>query len=240
SWFFSFLFWVCSQVELELRAQVRRFIELTGHLPHHMDGHQHVHVLPDVREVFAQVLSDVRIPFTRVPMEPGLHSCPWVPAHLHTFYMEVEKDALDSIPVFKHHGIRSNLRILNIPEDNQDPTTFISKLLKDAMGDDIFPSPPELERAHRTAEPKPTAGHPPRPFILAFHRYQEKEVALRWSRQHEVNHQGTTLRISPDLSIALAKKRSTFNDVKEALCQRGVSFRLLLVVLKLHLREKST
>uniref|UniRef100_A0A3B3VBU9 Carbohydrate deacetylase n=1 Tax=Poecilia latipinna TaxID=48699 RepID=A0A3B3VBU9_9TELE len=95
-----------NQVELELRAQVRRFIELTGHLPHHMDGHQHVHVLPDVREVFAQVLSDVRIPFTRVPIEPGLHNCPWVPAHLHTFYMEVEKDALDSIPVFKHYGIR--------------------------------------------------------------------------------------------------------------------------------------
>lgn len=34
------------QVELELRAQVRLFRELTGHLPHHMDGHQHVHVLP--------------------------------------------------------------------------------------------------------------------------------------------------------------------------------------------------
>ncbi|XP_035986906.1 carbohydrate deacetylase isoform X3 [Fundulus heteroclitus] len=34
------------QVELELRAQVRRFVELTGHLPYHMDGHQHVHVLP--------------------------------------------------------------------------------------------------------------------------------------------------------------------------------------------------
>ncbi|XP_047237365.1 carbohydrate deacetylase isoform X3 [Girardinichthys multiradiatus] len=34
------------QVELEVRAQVRRFVELTGHLPFHMDGHQHVHVLP--------------------------------------------------------------------------------------------------------------------------------------------------------------------------------------------------
>lgn len=34
------------QVELELRAQVRLFTELTGHLPLHMDGHQHVHVLP--------------------------------------------------------------------------------------------------------------------------------------------------------------------------------------------------
>lgn len=94
------------QVELELRAQVRLFRELTGHLPHHMDGHQHVHVLPEVREVFAQVLSDLKIPYTRVPVEPGLHSCPALPAHLQRFYSQVEKDALDSIPVFTRYGIR--------------------------------------------------------------------------------------------------------------------------------------
>lgn len=34
------------QVEQELKAQVQLFCELTGQLPHHMDGHQHVHVLP--------------------------------------------------------------------------------------------------------------------------------------------------------------------------------------------------
>nr|XP_046242038.1 carbohydrate deacetylase isoform X2 [Scatophagus argus]XP_046242039.1 carbohydrate deacetylase isoform X2 [Scatophagus argus]XP_046242040.1 carbohydrate deacetylase isoform X2 [Scatophagus argus]XP_046242042.1 carbohydrate deacetylase isoform X2 [Scatophagus argus]XP_046242043.1 carbohydrate deacetylase isoform X2 [Scatophagus argus]XP_046242044.1 carbohydrate deacetylase isoform X2 [Scatophagus argus] len=94
------------QVELELRAQVQLFKELTGHLPQHMDGHQHVHVLPEVREVFAQVLSDLRIPYTRVPVETGLHSCPWLPAHLHRFYAQVEKDALDSIPVFTRYRIR--------------------------------------------------------------------------------------------------------------------------------------
>lgn len=94
------------QVELELRAQVRLFVELTGHLPGHMDGHQHVHVLPEVREVFAQVLSELGIPYTRVPVEVGLHSCSWLPAHLLRFYTQVEKDAVDSIPVFKRHGIR--------------------------------------------------------------------------------------------------------------------------------------
>lgn len=94
------------QVELELRAQVGLFVELNGHLPEHMDGHQHVHVLPEVREVFAKVVSDLRIPYTRVPVEPGLYSCPWMPAHLHKFYKQVEKDALDAIPVFRHHGIR--------------------------------------------------------------------------------------------------------------------------------------
>lgn len=131
------------QVELELRAQVRLFQELTGHLPHHMDGHQHVHVLPGtafvhqdqdqaqnalkllcfrphfcytrrsflcsaagVREAFAKVLSDFRIPYTRVPVETGLHSCSWLPNHLRNFYEQVEKDALDSIPVFRRYGIR--------------------------------------------------------------------------------------------------------------------------------------
>ncbi|XP_028852674.1 carbohydrate deacetylase [Denticeps clupeoides] len=95
-----------AEVEAELRAQVKRFCELTGHLPSHMDGHQHVHVLPEVRDVFAQVLSDFGIPFTRVPVEPGLHACPSVPPHLHEFYSQVEKDALASVEVFRRHGIR--------------------------------------------------------------------------------------------------------------------------------------
>ncbi|XP_020794048.2 carbohydrate deacetylase [Boleophthalmus pectinirostris] len=95
-----------TQVEMELRAQVKRFIELTGHRPQHMDGHQHVHVLPGVRLVFAQVLSDLSIPFTRVPVEPGLHSCPWLQAPLRTFYSQVEQDALDSIPVFRKYSLR--------------------------------------------------------------------------------------------------------------------------------------
>lgn len=35
-----------AQVKQELKAQVELFHELTGHLPPHMDGHQHIHVLP--------------------------------------------------------------------------------------------------------------------------------------------------------------------------------------------------
>lgn len=128
------------QVEVELRAQVKHFCELTGHLPSHMDGHQHVHVLPgnnnglwfvwitpvvctvqfnmysnsvglvclfaEVREVFARVLSDFGIPYTRVPVEPGLHSCHFLPPNLREFYLHVEKDALQSVEVFHRHGIR--------------------------------------------------------------------------------------------------------------------------------------
>lgn len=63
--------------------------------------------VPEVREVFAKVLSDFKIRYTRVPVEAGLQSCSWLMPHLRNFYTQVEKDALDSIPVFTRYGIRS-------------------------------------------------------------------------------------------------------------------------------------
>ncbi|NXO85697.1 YDJC deacetylase, partial [Sitta europaea] len=95
-----------SEVKQELKAQVELFLELTGHLPPHMDGHQHVHVLPEVRHVFAEVLEEYGIKYTRVPIEPGLHNCDWIPPSLMDFYLGVEEDSFNTVDVFTKHGIR--------------------------------------------------------------------------------------------------------------------------------------
>ncbi|XP_035196347.1 carbohydrate deacetylase isoform X2 [Oxyura jamaicensis] len=95
-----------SEVKQELKAQVELFHELTGHLPPHMDGHQHVHVLPEVRNVFAEVLEEYGIKYTRVPIEPGLHKCDWITPSLMDFYLGVEEDSLNTVDVFTSHGIR--------------------------------------------------------------------------------------------------------------------------------------
>ncbi|NXV38118.1 YDJC deacetylase, partial [Rissa tridactyla] len=95
-----------SEVKQELKAQVELFRELTGHLPPHMDGHQHVHVLPEVRHVFAEVLEEYGIKYTRVPIEPGLHNCDWIPPSLMDFYLGVEEDSFNTVDVFTRHGIR--------------------------------------------------------------------------------------------------------------------------------------
>ncbi|NXR43037.1 YDJC deacetylase, partial [Zosterops hypoxanthus] len=95
-----------SEVKQELKAQVELFHELTGHLPPHMDGHQHVHVLPEVRHVFAEVLEEYGIKYTRVPIEPGLHNCDWIPPSLMDFYLGVEQDSFNTVDVFTKHGIR--------------------------------------------------------------------------------------------------------------------------------------
>ncbi|XP_027507712.1 carbohydrate deacetylase isoform X2 [Corapipo altera] len=97
-----------SEVKQELKAQVELFHELTGHLPPHMDGHQHVHVLPEVRHVFAEVLEEYGIKYTRVPVEPGLHNCDWIPPSLMDFYLGVEEDSFNTVDVFTKHGISAS------------------------------------------------------------------------------------------------------------------------------------
>lgn len=97
---------------------------------------------------------------------------------------------------------------------------------------------PKLYCAHCTAGPKPIAGRRPRPFILCFHQYWEKDTVLRWSRQHEVKYKGTTLRIYPDLSTTLANKSSAFNSVKRVLYQRGLFFKEKATFLRHQKRAK--
>ncbi|KAJ4927557.1 hypothetical protein JOQ06_015282 [Pogonophryne albipinna] len=123
---------------------------------------------------------------------------------------------------------RVNLRIINIPEGSekgQDPTEFISDLLMGSLGPDVLSKPPELERAHRSLAPRP--GGRPRPFVICFHRFQEREKVLRWTRQHELKYRDTSLRVYPDVSAITAKKRAAFNKIKQALYQKGMKFRLL-------------
>lgn len=146
-----------------------------------------------------------------------------------TTLQEQNKKLMEHVEDLENRSRRSNLRVVGIPEGSEngrDPVQFMSELLRDCLGD-VFTEPPELERAHRSLAPKPREGQPSRSFIVRFLRFQQKEAALRWARNHEVKFNGSSLRLYPDLSAVLAKKRAAFNPVKQALYQKGVRFRLM-------------
>jgi chitin disaccharide deacetylase len=46
-------------VHMEMLAQVEHFVREVGHLPTHIDGHQHVHILPMFRSALNKVLSEI-------------------------------------------------------------------------------------------------------------------------------------------------------------------------------------
>uniref|UniRef100_A0A8D0A8L6 L1 transposable element RRM domain-containing protein n=1 Tax=Sander lucioperca TaxID=283035 RepID=A0A8D0A8L6_SANLU len=140
------------------------------------------------------------------------------------------KSLQDRLDDLENRSRRVNLRIINVPEGSEkgrNPTEFVSELLMKNLGPEVLPKPPELERAHRSLAPNPGPGGRPRPFVICFHRFQEREKVLRWARQHELKHRDTTLRVYPDVSANTAKKRAGFNKIKQALYQKGVKFRLL-------------
>jgi predicted glycoside hydrolase/deacetylase ChbG (UPF0249 family) len=60
-----------AEIEAELRAQYRRFLDLVGRPPPTVNAHHHVHVFPPVGAVLRRVLADQRpLPFLRRVREP--------------------------------------------------------------------------------------------------------------------------------------------------------------------------
>lgn len=64
-------------------------------------------------------------------------------------------------------------------------------------------------------------------FLVCFSRFQQKEAALRWARNHELKYQGATIQVYQDVSTTLAKKRAALNGIKQAMYQKNIRFHLL-------------
>ena len=59
------------EIEIELRTQLQRFIELVGHPPTFVNTHQHVGLFSPVGEILLSILSELRIrPYVRRVQEP--------------------------------------------------------------------------------------------------------------------------------------------------------------------------
>lgn len=80
------------------------------------------------------------------------------------YLQEQNATLIDRVEDLENRSRRANLRILNVPEDSekgQATTKFVSELLKEVMGEQVFDKAPELERAHRSLGQKPLTGQPP-------------------------------------------------------------------------------
>ena len=137
------------------------------------------------------------------------------------------KDTLDG---YENRQRRMNLRVLGVAEDSergQCPLKFMSELLVKVLNDENFTKPPELERCHRALMAKPNPDARPRPFILCFHRYQERERVLQLAIQkRQLSYEGKKILVFPDYSARLAAKRSAYKKVKAQLYEKNIKFSL--------------
>ena len=125
----------------------------------------------------------------------------------------------------------SNLRFLHVPEgeERNDIMGFMNHLLPHLFGGETFPTPPVIEKIHRTPTARsqdPEAG--PRPILVKFLNFQDKQRILRLAREKgELKFKGGRIHVYADYSAALLKKRRLYDPIKKQCQERALQYSLL-------------
>lgn len=120
---------------------------------------------------------------------------------------------------------RCNLRIYGFPEkvENTDVTSFLRRVLPEILQCE-FEHGLEIERAHRALGPV-TPGARPRPFVVRFLRFQEKEQVRRLAKERgEVRWKEHKISFYQDFSRATQTRRQAFAECKRLLHQAKIPF----------------
>ena len=127
---------------------------------------------------------------------------------------------------------RLNLKFVGIPEGAEKgrPTAFVEGLITTLFGHDAFSRPVEVDRAHRILKPRPAAGERPRTLIAKTHRYQDRELILRLSRDRKeplffkdpLQHNESRVFIFPDYTAEVMNQRQAFSAVIKSLREAKV------------------
>lgn len=98
-----------------------------------------------------------------------------------------------------------------------------------AIFQNVLGAPPtslELDRVHRTLGPKSPDPDRPWDVLCRLHRYTQKEIILRKAWDHgEVEFDGASIKILPDLSRATLQRRAQLRPVLDLARRKGCTYR---------------
>lgn len=156
-----------------------------------------------------------------------IHSLEAVCADLTENYAKLKAKTAD----LEGRSRRNNIRIIGLPEsvEGPRPTVFFSEMLSEIMGEQILPSPPELDRAHRALVAKMKQGGRPRAVIVRFHRYQIKDAVIREARKRRgsLQYRGNPIAIYDDYSPEVLEQRAQYRGAMAELYNLGFKPSLL-------------
>uniref|UniRef100_A0A3Q1C1U7 L1 transposable element RRM domain-containing protein n=1 Tax=Amphiprion ocellaris TaxID=80972 RepID=A0A3Q1C1U7_AMPOC len=127
---------------------------------------------------------------------------------------------------------RSNLRLVGLPEfkEQGDMCAFLEKWILKTLGQDNFPQPPVIERAHRVGGP--IRGHAPgsrestarpRAVVMKFLNFADKVRVIQAARKKgNIFVDNNKVMFFPDLSSDLLKRRKVFDPVRKELASHSI------------------
>ena len=121
---------------------------------------------------------------------------------------------------------RNNIHIIGLPEsvEGSRPTEFFAGLLVEVLGENVLPSTPDLDRAHRALTAKPKPEDKPRSVVICFHKFQVRDRVIRESRKMrgKLQYRGNPIHIFEDYSPDVLNQRSEYRDVMKDLYNLGL------------------
>ena len=129
------------------------------------------------------------------------------------------KDALDRIDQLENRHRLNNLRLLNVPEGEENDLRMSSFLIKTLEKKwKVQLKEEDIERAHRVGPKRDTAEYP-RAIIFKLHHYQKKLYVWKETRGRL---EDCNYKVVSDMSAAVRAKRRDFWPIREQLHQIGV------------------
>ena len=126
-------------VRKEALAQLHLFRKMTGRDPAHVDGHNHVHVIPIIADTLAPLLWENGIVNVRIPYE-DLGLSPWIaPRSRRKYYSEVVMFASKARDVYAKCGVRSPDHFMGLGTMGSDLSLarVVARLLQVEQGSSI-------------------------------------------------------------------------------------------------------
>lgn len=136
----------------------------------------------------------------------------------------------EHIDDLENRGRRKNIRLIGLPEDAEgsNATKFFESWIPSLLGLETKAGRVKIERAHRTLAPKPGSNQRPRPVIIRFHNFADKQRVLDAARRiGNVKYQESNIMFFQDLSAAVLRRRKGFDEVKRCLREIGAKYMML-------------
>lgn len=124
---------------------------------------------------------------------------------------------------------RSNLRLVGLPEKTEGPDmcSFLENWLPKLLGNTLTPTP-VIERAHRVGQANTSRSSAPRPIVIKFLNYKDRENTLKAARrQREVRYNNQRISFFPDLSTETRQRQRLFDGVKAKFRAMNIRYGLL-------------
>jgi len=105
----------------------------------------------------------------------------------HVLRLLKEKDFLvDKVDQLENHSRCNNVRIVTLQEGGEgaDPVWFFTDWIPSVLGQQHFPEPLIIERAHRSQTYHRPGEKRPRPILIRLLKYQDRDKILRISVRH--------------------------------------------------------